>query len=303
MTLENLKIKDLHLLSQMERFESMRSYARHLDIEPQNLSKKIKDIEKAIRTKLFERSTHGITLTPHGQIVIEKIHRILNEIYNLDHSQNQPHHFSKEITVCSRGYLVDFLCPYLIKAFKTQISDTRLQFLDLSPETTEMAGRKNQLSLVYSYNDIQLGKNWTHDKLGKVQFHYVVKNDHPLEGAVDIRDAKKHKFIGFVYLEKNKLISPALSKIKGVDLIKGFDAETSVYTKQIVLNTHQVGLLPSMTIQNELNMGDLKVITIKGQKTLTRTLYMHTHLDKVSSTAYKAIKKASLKAMSLLDQY
>lgn len=85
--MEQLKIKDLKIISMLERFASLRSLSRHIGMEPQNLSKRLDVIETTLGYRLFERSPKGIALTSEGRYAIDKTKGILQNVFDLDHLQ------------------------------------------------------------------------------------------------------------------------------------------------------------------------------------------------------------------------
>ena len=78
--------------------------------------------------------------------------------------------------------------------------------------------------------------------------------------------------------------------------MRGFDSENTNYTKQIILNTNQIGFLPKSAILDEVETNKLKILNITGVKNRPRSVYLEVHIDKVSNDNYLLAKNASLEA-------
>lgn len=294
--MENLKIKDLKLLTEVERFSSLRALSRHLKMEPQNLSKKIDQIEVELNAKILERSPRGISLTEEGVLIINKCKEVLQSCYEINELKSELNPYEDYLNISSRGFLVQYLSGALSNAFNNSGQNIGLRFMDQSPEAMEKSARDNQLHIVYTFGDVDLGKSWQKNKIGELPYHFVVKKDHPLKDKIKIEDFLKYRCVGMSYIEKNRVIVPSMMKVNRKTLLRGFDSENTNYTKQIILNTNQIGFLPKSAILDEVETNKLKILNITGVKNRPRSVYLEVHIDKVSNDNYLLAKNASLEA-------
>ena len=65
---------------------SMRAAARHLHVPQPILARNLRNLEREIGGKLFERRVRGMTPTPLGDIMIEGARRVLDEIRRISGS-------------------------------------------------------------------------------------------------------------------------------------------------------------------------------------------------------------------------
>ncbi|MCJ8276863.1 MAG: LysR family transcriptional regulator, partial [Bdellovibrionales bacterium] len=112
--MDNLKVSDLKLITMLARFESVRSLARHMNVEPQNLSKKIESIETSLGRKLIERSPKGIQLTSDGSRIVDKTQKVLFELSDLETGFTENSTYKESLDIVSRGFIINFLCPHLV---------------------------------------------------------------------------------------------------------------------------------------------------------------------------------------------
>lgn len=288
---ENIKIKDLQLISLLDRFSSLRSIARHIEMEPQNLSKKLILIEDRIGFKLLERSSKGFSLTSQGQRTVSTCRTLLQQLNQINLHKDKAFFLSKHLNICSRGFLINYLCPYLVTAFSKEQPETGLRFMDLSPEATENAARNNQVNVTLSFGEIDLGRNWTSTKVGELNYCFVVNNSHPLNGTVTFGEFSKYPFIGVCYIDKSNLVLPQLTQYDKEPLSRGYDSENVNYTKSILSKTLQIGHLPRISVINEINQGHLKTIELEKHTLQPRKVLLHTHIDQVKNKDHEILQR------------
>jgi len=296
--MENLKIKDFKIISQIDRFKSLRAFSRHLNIEPQNLSKKLEQIESSLGLKIVVRSAKGITLTSAGQQAVDIIKSSLQNLNRLESNLDLLEDYNNTINISSRGFIVEFLSRSLVKSFST--TQTSLRFIDQSPEALEKSARANLLDLCYHFGDVDLGKNWHKVKVGQIPYVYIVNKNHPLNGNVNINALKKYKRAGSCYIENDKFVVADLPKINNHSFSRGYDSENSIYTKAIVYESYQFAQVPYVSVMNEIQVGDLKILNLIGTKNTSKTVYLEVHQDNVlNSTQKKLVSESKIAFESL----
>lgn len=297
--MENLKIRDLRTIALLARFPSLRAIARHLDMEPQNLSKRFEQIESSLGKTLFVRSPKGISLTSEGRSTLTLVDKVLSNLSEIQNQQDFSAPYKNFLNISSRGFIISYLCSFLAKEFRE--SDVGLRFVDQSPEALEASARENLINVVYHFDEVDLGKNWMHSKVGEIPYVFVVRADHPLSGTVSIEEFNQYRMVGGCYIENNKFVISNMMKITDKSMPRGFDSENAIYSKQIALVTYQVAYLPIVSVLPELNNGTIKVINIKGVKKKSRNVYMEVHKDNVLAKTSDHLKKISKLAFSQLS--
>lgn len=81
--LDQLSIRDLRaLVALAERLHFGRA-AEDLDIAQPSLSAAVKKVEEAVGERLFDRTSRHVSLTPAGQLVVQRVRSILEELSGL----------------------------------------------------------------------------------------------------------------------------------------------------------------------------------------------------------------------------
>ena len=299
--LEDLKLKDLMLVTELGRFDSLRSLSRFLKVEPQNLSKKVKNIEANLGVRLIERSAKGVVLTESGLQVVAKCKEVLSSINEIHQFKQRSITYKDHLNICSRGYLVQALSGPLTQAFEQNLPATGLRFMDLSSEAMEKSARENQVDIVFSFGEIDLGKNWHRCKVGKVTSQFYVRENHPLKTEVNLNELKDYRFVGVSYIEGGRTNIPNLLGGQGSGLNRGFDSENANYTKEILKYSNQIGFLPDIAVRNELLSGKLKTIKIKGFPKKPMDVFLDVHMDTVNQIVQNRLKLVSKEVFGSKD--
>ncbi len=106
---EDLKLRDLKLISELPHHKSLRELSRHLKIEPQNLSKIIKRIEDVCGQPLLIRNHTGYVTTPEAEDIIKRACQIV-PLFDEKKEKNLI-----EYTICSRVFTNLCFAPLLSK--------------------------------------------------------------------------------------------------------------------------------------------------------------------------------------------
>ena len=289
--LEKLRIKDLKILKLLGTSASIRELARQLNLDPQNLTRRISFLEESLGGELALRSVSGITLTQWGSQVSQRSQEILDILSGI--SIEEPEDIQK-IRVCSRAYLVDFFIDHIMVPFCDQFSETRFKFMDSSPELTERVARKGQLDVVISLNDILLGDNFKSISLGKLEMGFFVRKGHPLCRKPVLNGFEDYPLIGFSYLDSDRIYtrnSPFLESHGGSP---GFHSENSRYSIKILKRTNSVAFIPKIAAYEEgKNLVELNLPT----EVKSRDLYLHVNIDTLKMKQLKSLEKLFKKAL------
>lgn len=86
----NLSFDELRLFARVAALASLSAVARERNVAVSQVSRSLQRIEAAYGAQLVLRSTHGLSLTPEGEILQRYGRRILEELDDLDAALDQP---------------------------------------------------------------------------------------------------------------------------------------------------------------------------------------------------------------------
>lgn len=281
MDLDQLRISDLRIIEQLPSATSIRELARQQKIDPQNLTKRIRQIEELFGFKLIDRSTQGITLNSKGEEMAHVISESLKQLNHFIGVGNDER--ETRLRTCGRGFMVDYFLYSSYGDILDKFPKLKFDFMDLSPELTERAARQGLLDIVFSFDDVVLGDNFAKYHLGTTEWKYVVKLDHPLLSRRRIDSLEGFPIIGFCYIESGRLTSRASPRAKALKAARGSGAENSRYAIRMVASSNAIAYLPTISFAEEAHLKKVKAIHIEGQLPEFRQVYVHCNKDTVQN--------------------
>ena len=99
---------------------SINKAADRLFVGQSNLSRAIKELENSLGVAIFERSAHGMELTPEGGVFLRYAKAILQQVDEVEHmftgrlrQEKALFHFR-----CRAQLYLGGLCPFFLRAFR-----------------------------------------------------------------------------------------------------------------------------------------------------------------------------------------
>lgn len=111
-----MNTNDLDLFVAVAKLGSFAKAAASFDTRRALVSRRIGELENQLGTPLFIRTTRAMSLTPSGELFLEQVEPILNQLYNATHTIRNQHSQLE-------GKLRIGLLPFADKLLATQIAD------------------------------------------------------------------------------------------------------------------------------------------------------------------------------------
>jgi LysR family carnitine catabolism transcriptional activator len=247
----------------------------------------IRTLEDAAGTRLFDRSTRRVELTPEGKLFNESALRLLND---LDSVMEDIHdHVAKRkgrVAVAALPSLAAGWLPGIYAQFLARFPGVELQLHDalLEPCLDLVRGGSVDIAVAAKGRDMA---GLAAEPLCEDYFHLVCRNDHPLaqRAAVHLRELKGSAII---QLGKGSSIRQSLSRsnvFAGLDTFLEVDHLATV--TGLVAAGLGVSLVPSMTLFQFRHPG-ITVVPLAGKSRLKRSLYLIRRSEKSLSSAARA---------------
>lgn len=87
--MSNLSFDELRLFSRVAALGTLSAVARERNVPVSQISRALQRIETAYNAQLILRTTHGLSFTPEGEILLSYAHRILGDVDALDAELDQ----------------------------------------------------------------------------------------------------------------------------------------------------------------------------------------------------------------------
>jgi DNA-binding transcriptional LysR family regulator len=131
----NLSLRQLEVIVEVAEAGSFRAAARKLDISQPALSRTLRLAEEALGTRLFDRDTRHVTITPAGQELLHIARRVLGDF---DSALSELGHFMKgyrgQVSVAALPSMNVALLPSAIATFRQQHPQVEFKLHELAAE-------------------------------------------------------------------------------------------------------------------------------------------------------------------------
>lgn len=295
-----MSFADLQLVTELEKFRSLRALSRSLGQEPANVKKKIDRMAELLGFELYESTPRGYSLTIEGERLIgvaKKLLALYSESLDKDRSQSQA---DRHLAVTGRGYLVSYFVKSLLHDFCRKFQNVGFRFTDSSPAAAERLGRDGSVSLIFSTGDLDLGSSWSQEQIGTFSWLYVVRKDHPLKRDVKLKELSKYPIVESCYFENDRLVRRLNQPlVKG--MIAHHEAENVGFFKEIIKNSDSVALLPSLSVIEDLQRGDLRQLQLSELEIKKSPVVVHGHNDLLRSNEWTAIVKSLTSSLKITN--
>ena len=176
-----IPLEALQTIDSIDRKGSFSAAAEELNRVPSAITYTIKKLEQQIDIKLFDRTKQRATLTPTGQLILERGRGILLQVQQLEEQAKQAHSgWEKQLRI-----VIDTILPCepfwpLIKELQEQQPWLDIQIMDEALSGSWEALMNDRADLVVGASgDEPPGGHWQRTCLGHIQARLCCSPHHP----------------------------------------------------------------------------------------------------------------------------
>ncbi|MDJ1633505.1 LysR family transcriptional regulator [Agrobacterium rhizogenes] len=263
-----MQIRALIYFDELVRTNSMRQAAENLNVAPTAISRQIENLEYHFGTPLVERSARGVKLTAAGELLAVRAGRTLRE---LDHV----HQLIEDLKGLQRGRVSVYASGATVaNLLAPALAEFSLRYPKLRFEVTITSARSAIEAVNGAEADIAVTLfapplSGTKVRLrSEISYDVIAATGHPL--AV-------RKEVSLVELTAHSLAVPdrsfgarqafdALFEREGLVLDPVFESSSLEMQKELVLRGAAITMLPALTVQREIQAGQLVALPVAGGK-------------------------------------
>jgi len=176
----NISIKQMRAFSELAREKSFTRAADRCHISQPALSALIKGIEETTGTRLFNRNTRNVELTPDGIFLESMITALLGSYDRLvTEFQDVVQKNRGSVTVGALASIAGGALPPVIDAFQRRYPGIELAIKDVTSDICLELVRSKQVDFALTAS-VSLGNDLSSAFLASDSFHLVCRSDHPL---------------------------------------------------------------------------------------------------------------------------
>ena len=303
-----MEIREFKYIITIAEEGSITRAADKLFLSQSSLSQFLNDYEAKLHTKLFKRTTTGVTLTYSGEVLLDYARRIsheydnmLNEIADINHLQ------SGRIKLgIATLRATCFLAP-ILDMFTPLYPHIDLQFEEANTYALEERLLKNKLDIALLATPLK-NKNLYTEFLAKEEVFLVARKGHPVlqyvhvgEGGpqrpwVSLADAAKYQFVLNDHGTLLRSISDALFKKNKITPMISYDRLSATFALSLVERGLGLGFMYQSYVPASSNLVYLSI----GKECVTHDLLLAYPENGYRSKATKAFAQIALKALEAI---
>ncbi|WP_371229556.1 LysR family transcriptional regulator [Roseovarius sp. 2305UL8-3] len=255
----NYDFTDIEAFLEVSETGSFQRAAHHLNMSQPTLTRRIRKLEQAIGTELFERTTRSVRITLAGRAFLDRARTILDEAraaqLALQDSSDAGHaQRNAVITLATIPSATHNILPHAIRSYREAGHDTRFRILEsLAGETLDLV-RDGDVDFGIGFGGLD-DPVLQFQSLQSDRFVLALHRDHPLcaRDQVDWQDLAGHELIvPWKGTGNRMLIDNALAET-GQSLGWYLEIRNSSTSLNMVRFGLGVAVLPQSTLPTEQN--------------------------------------------------
>lgn len=286
-----IRLRDLDLLRELLRSNSLRDLARSKDASVGNISKQIRSLEVRLGVPLVERSAQGVKPTPEAmriQPYLEKFHELEESLVSeFSETENL-----ERLTIATTSTLSTCLLPPVLSAYKSLKENAHFRLLEMPPANFLSTALRGGFQVCLHVGEMDWPRTWTSAKIGSLTWSLFGKKGHPLGTQASVVEVKKYPFVMPTYWSEhgirfgNDFCPIPVSKRK-----TGSETASAAAALEIVQRTSQLGFFLNLTARESVEANRLQKIEVKSWRRVRKDLYLSVKNDSVSQNAFLTLQR------------
>ena len=239
--------------------------AKELGYTQSTVSSQIKQLEKELDVRLFDRYYHKINLTEKGVLVLQQARNILKAQAKMLDSLNSAESIEGEIrlsmssSVCSRYFKNDFL------RFHHQYPEIKVEITENGTEQMFDKLRKNETDLVFTLDRHIYDSDFIICAEQEEQVHFIVAADNPVAGCSwKLSEISQNEFVLTEQaMSYRKILNETLAS-QSLEIRPVLEIGNPLQICELVKNSSLLSFLPDLSFAQFIHLHGLYVIQGKA---------------------------------------
>lgn len=288
--LRSISLFELEILSLLRDFKTLRTLARSLEVEISYLSKVIQRLEHDLSTEIIKTSPQGYVLTSEGQNIVKCARALTESAGELLQGKSSGPDYDF-LTIGSRGFLNIFFCGSMLEALQKSKSDHRFRFLDMSPDEIRTTAIGGVTDIAIHLEKIDWPNTWDSMLIGNFQWKFFCRHKHPLAKKITSQELLKYPLVSSCHWNGSAIAnSPDRLSIPKKLRLRGHEMQTALTAIEIIRNTDQLALIPTVIAADAASSGQIRSIEITDLEISEQPVYLSVRNEKVSQKLYKELQ-------------
>lgn len=239
--------------------------AKELGYTQSTVSSQIKQLEKELDVRLFDRYYHKINLTEKGVLVLQQARNILKAQAKMLDSLNSAESIEGEIrlsmssSVCSRYFKNDFL------RFHHQYPEIKVEITENGTEQMFDKLRKNETDLVFTLDRHIYDSDFIICAEQEEQVHFIATADNPVAGCSwKLSEISQNEFVLTEQaMSYRKILNETLAS-QSLEIRPVLEIGNPLQICELVKNSSLLSFLPDFISEKYVKDGQIKRLDVAG---------------------------------------
>lgn len=239
--------------------------AKELGYTQSTVSSQIKQLEKELDVRLFDRYYHKINLTEKGVLVLQQARNILKAQAKMLDSLNSAESIEGEIrlsmssSVCSRYFKNDFL------RFHHQYPEIKVEITENGTEQMFDKLRKNETDLVFTLDRHIYDSDFIICAEQEEQVHFIAAADNPVAGCSwKLSEISQNEFVLTEQaMSYRKILNETLAS-QSLEIRPVLEIGNPLQICELVKNSSLLSFLPDFISEKYVKDGQIKRLDVAG---------------------------------------
>lgn len=288
--IEELKLRDIQIVLELFKTQSVRELARQRKLTPGAISKIVKNAEKKLNIQLLDRSSYGVEPTTEALRVLPLLNSIHDQQIKLESELTQDH--KKDVmTFASSSFLTTHLIPKFMPDLEKLMSGSHLRLLDMTQDQFVLAGLRGVFEFCLHTSDIDWPKSWTTVKIGQLNYDLYCRKDHSISSKPSLKQVLEQTFVCPIYWSPEGVRSgtdncPVSLKKRKI----GHETATASSALEIMKQTNDLAFLPTIVCDIQEELGLIRKVHVSEWKKVSLPIYLTVKSDRVKQMTLLKIK-------------
>lgn len=239
--------------------------AKELGYTQSTVSSQIKQLEKELDVRLFDRYYHKINLTEKGVLVLQQARNILKAQAKMLDSLNSAESIEGEIrlsmssSVCSRYFKNDFL------RFHHQYPEIKVEITENGTEQMFDKLRKNETDLVFTLDRHIYDSDFIICAEQEEQVHFIAAADNPVaDCSWKLSEISQNEFVLTEQaMSYRKILNETLAS-QSLEIRPVLEIGNPLQICELVKNSNLLSFLPDFISEKYVKDGQIKRLDVAG---------------------------------------
>ena len=239
--------------------------AKELGYTQSTVSSQIKQLEKELDVRLFDRYYHKINLTEKGVLVLQQARNILKAQAKMLDSLNSAESIEGEIrlsmssSVCSRYFKNDFL------RFHHQYPEIKVEITENGTEQMFDKLRKNETDLVFTLDRHIYDSDFTICAEQEEQVHFIAAADNPVaDCSWKLSEISQNEFVLTEQaMSYRKILNETLAS-QSLEIRPVLEIGNPIQICELIKNSSLLSFLPDFISEKYVKDGQIKRLDVAG---------------------------------------